>query len=295
MNKEQYDFMKNGRGFIAALDQSGGSTPGALEGYGIPESEYDSREKMFELIHQMRSRVVSSPHFSSDHILGAILFKQTMASKVEGKYTADYLWEEKGVIPILKVDEGKQERKDGVQLMKEMVELDELLERAEKHNIFATKMRSVIYDADEKGIKEIVAQQFEYGKKIAAAGFVPILEPEIDIHSEEKAAAEKIMKKEIKKHLKKLADDEIIMFKLTLPEEPNFYSELIEDPNVLRVVALSGGYSQKEAAEKLAANNGVIASFSRALLQDLHVDQSEEEFNQTLKKAVEKIYQASIT
>jgi fructose-bisphosphate aldolase class I len=250
---------------------------------------------MFDLIHQMRTRVITSPSFSSEHIIGAILFKQTMERKMKGKYTADYLWEEKGVVPILKVDQGKEDRENGVQLMKKMTELDDLLKKAKKYNIFATKMRSVIYSADQKGIKDIVAQQFEYGKRIFKAGFVPILEPEVSIKSEEKAECEKIMKKEIKKYLAELTEDEIIIFKLTPPEEANFYRELIEYPNVLRVAALSGGYSQKVAVEKLAANKGMIASFSRALLQDLHVDQTDKEFDEVLKKAIEKIYQASIT
>ncbi len=295
MNKEQLDLMKNGDGFIAALDQSGGSTPGALEGYGIPESEYDSTEKMFELVHKMRTRIITSPSFNSDHILGTILFKHTMENKMEGKYTADYLWEDKGILPILKVDEGKEDKANGVQLMTEMKELDDLLEKAKKHNIFGTKMRSVIHSANEQGIKDIVEQQFEYGKKIFAAGFIPILEPEININSDEKVECEKIMKEEIIKNLAKLDAEETIMFKLTLPEEPNFYKEIIEDPHVLRVVALSGGYSQEEATTRLSENNGMIASFSRALLQDLHVDQSDEEFDRILKGAVKKIYEASIT
>jgi len=295
MNMEMFDFMKNAKGFIAALDQSGGSTPGALKGYGISEGQYDGEEEMFDLIHQMRTRVVTSPAFSSEHIIGAILFKQTMQRKMNGKFTADYLWEEKGVVPILKVDQGKEDKKNGVQLMKEMTELDELLAEAKKYNIFATKMRSVIYSADEKGIKDIVAQQFEYGKKISKAGFVPILEPEVSIKSEDKAECEQMLKKEIVKHLAELTEDEIIIFKLTPPEKANFYRELIEHPNVLRVAALSGGYSQQVAAEKLAANEGMIASFSRALLQDLHVDQTDKEFDETLKKAVAKIYKASIT
>jgi len=218
-----------------------------------------------------------------------------MERKMKGKFTADYLWEEKGVVPILKVDQGKKDKKNGVQLMKEMTKLDDLLKEAKKYNIFATKMRSVIYSADQKGIKDIVAQQFEYGKKISSAGFVPILEPEVSIKSEAKAECEKIMKKEIKKHLTELTEDQIIIFKLTPPEEANFYRELIEHPNVLRVAALSGGYSQKVAVEKLSANKGMIASFSRALLQDLHVEQSDDEFDEVLKKAIAKIYEASIT
>jgi fructose-bisphosphate aldolase class I len=295
MNNKKYDVMKDAKGFIAALDQSGGSTPGALKGYGILEAEYDSTEEMFDLIHQMRTRVITSSVFTSEHIIGSILFKQTMERKVEGKYTADYLWDEKGIVPILKVDQGKEDKKNGVQLMKEMTELDDLLKKAKKYNIFATKMRSVIHSANAEGIKDIVAQQFEYGKRISEAGFVPILEPEVNIHSQDKAECEKIMKKEIIKHLKGLDDDHLIIFKLTLPNEPDLYKELIADPNVLRVVALSGGYSQKEAVDKLAENHGMTASFSRALLQDLNVDQSDEEFDKVLKDAINKIYKASIS
>lgn len=295
MNKKQFNVMKNNKGFIAALDQSGGSTPGALEGYGIAEDQYENTEEMFDLIHQMRTRVVTSPAFSSEHILGAILFKQTMERKVKGKYTADYLWEEKGIVPILKVDQGKEDEKNGVQLMKEMTELDDLLKKAKKYNIFATKMRSVIHSADAQGIKDIVAQQFKYGKIISEAGFIPILEPEVNIHSDDKAECERIMKEEINKNMKDLDDDHIIIFKLSLPTETNLFKELIEHPNVLRVAALSGGYSQKEAAAKLEKNKGMIASFSRALLQELHVDQSDEEFDKVLKEAVNKIYKASIS
>lgn len=294
MDKKQLELMKNGQGFIAAMDQSGGSTPGALEGYGISEDEYNSEEEMFNFIHGMRTRVITSPAFTSEHILGAILFKHTMNNKMEGKFTADYLWEDKGILPILKVDQGKEEKKNGVQLMKPMTKLDDLLAEAEKYNIFGTKMRSVIYSANEKGIKDIVAQQFEYGKKIYEAGFIPILEPEIDIDSEDKVESEKILRTEIMKHLKEL-EEETFMFKVSLPEKPDFYKEIIEHPNVLRVVALSGGYSQEDAVNKLAKNHNMIASFSRALLQDLHVDQKDEEFDSVLKAAIEKIYQASIT
>ncbi len=294
MDQKQLDLMKNGKGFIAALDQSGGSTPGALEGYGIAEDEYKTDEEMFDLIHAMRTRVITSPSFSSEHILGSILFKHTMNNKMEGKYTADYLWEEKGILPILKVDEGKEEKENGVQLMKKMVELDDLLAEATEYNIFGTKMRSVIHSANPQGIKEIAAQQFEYGKKIYDAGFIPILEPEVNIHSEDKAESEKILKEEIMKLLKDL-DDEKFMFKLSIPSEADFYKEVIEHPNVVRVVALSGGYSQKDAVDKLAENHNMIASFSRALLQDLHVDQSDKEFDNVLKDAVVKIYEASIT
>lgn len=294
MDKKQLDLMKNGQGFIAAMDQSGGSTPGALEGYGISEDEYNTEEEMFNFIHGMRTRVITSPAFTSQHILGAILFKHTMNNKMEGKFTADYLWEKKGILPILKVDQGKEEKKNGVQLMKPMTKLDELLAEAKKYNIFGTKMRSVIHRANEKGIKEIVAQQFKYGKKIYDAGFIPILEPEIDIHSGDKAESEEIMKAEIMKHLENL-NDESYIFKVSLPDKPDFYKEIIEHPNVLRVVALSGGYSQEDAVNKLSENHNMIASFSRALLQDLHVDQKDEKFNSVLKAAIEKIYQASIT
>ena len=294
MDKKQLDLMKNGKGFIAALDQSGGSTPGALEGYGIPEDEYDTDEEMFNLIHDMRTRVITSPSFTSEHILGAILFKHTMNHKMEGKYTADYLWEEKGVLPILKVDQGKEDKENGVQLMKPMTKLDDLLAEAKKYNVFGTKMRSVIHSANEEGIKDIVEQQFKYGKKIYDAGFIPILEPEVNIHSEDKKESEEILKAEIMKRLENL-DDERFMFKLSIPSEPDFYEDLIEHPNVLRVVALSGGYSQKDAVNKLAENHGMIASFSRALLQDLQVDQTDEEFDAVLKEAIVKIYQASIT
>ncbi|MGM0437851.1 MAG: fructose bisphosphate aldolase [Bacillota bacterium] len=294
MNKKQIDLMKNGKGFIAALDQSGGSTPGALEGYGIEETEYETEEGMFDLIHQMRTRVITSPSFSSDHILGAILFKHTMNNKMEGKYTADYLWEEKGILPILKVDQGKEKKENGVQLMKPMTELNELLEEAEKYNIFGTKMRSVIHSSNSEGIKDIVTQQFEYGKKIYEAGFIPILEPEVNIKSEDKFESEKILKEEILNQLKDL-DDEKYMFKLSIPSQPDFYEEIIEHPNVVRVVALSGGYSQEDAVNKLSKNHNMIASFSRALLQDLKVDQSDKEFDRTLKNAVDKIYKASLT
>ena len=294
MDRKQIDLMKTGKGFIAAMDQSGGSTPGALEDYGIAESEYETDEEMFDLVHAMRTRVITSPSFSSEHILGAILFKHTMNNKMEGKYTADYLWEEKGILPILKVDQGKEEKENGVQLMKPMTKLDELLAEAEKHNIFGTKMRSVIHSANPKGIKEIVAQQFEYGKKIYDAGFIPILEPEVNIHSEDKFESEKILKEEILKLLQDL-DDEQYIFKLSIPSQPDFYQEIIEHPNVVRLVALSGGYSQKDAVNKLSENHNMIASFSRALLQDLRVDQSDEEFDKELKDAVVKIYNASIT
>src|SRR6056297_929065 len=294
MNKKQIDLMKNGEGFIAALDQSGGSTPGALADYGIAEAEYETEAEMFKLIHEMRTRVITSPAFSSDQILAAILFKQTMNNKMEGKYTADYLWQEKGILPILKVDQGTEEKVNGVQLMKPMTKLDHLLEEAEKHNIFGTKMRSIIHSANPAGIKEIASQQFEYGKKIYEAGFIPILEPEVNIEIEDKLESEIILKEEILKLLQDL-DDEQYIFKLSLPSQADFYQEIIEHPNVVRVVALSGGYSQEAAVNKLSENHKMIASFSRALLQDLKVDQSDEEFDKVLKDAVIKIYKASIT
>ena len=294
MNKKQIDLMKNGEGFIAALDQSGGSTPGALEDYGIAEAEYETEAEMFKLIHEMRTRVITSPAFSSEQILAAILFKQTMNNKMEGKYTADYLWEEKGILPILKVDQGTENKENGVQLMKPMTKLEQLLEEAKNHNIFGTKMRSIIHSANPKGTKDIAAQQFEYGKKIYDAGFIPILEPEVNIKSEDKFESEKILKEEILKLLQEL-DDEKYIFKLSIPSQADFYQEIIEHPNVVRVVALSGGYSQEAAVNKLSENHNMIASFSRALLQDLYVDQSKEEFNNALKDAVIKIYKASIT
>lgn len=294
MNQKQIDMMKNGKGFIAALDQSGGSTPGALEDYGVAESEYETEAEMFKLIHAMRTRVITSPAFSSEQILAAILFKHTMNNKMEGKYTADYLWQEKGILPILKVDQGTENKENGVQLMKPMTKLDSLLAEAEKHNIFGTKMRSIIHQANPEGIKEIAAQQFEYGKKIYDAGFIPILEPEVNIKSEDKFESEKILKEEILKLLQNL-DEEQYIFKLSIPSEADFYQEIIEHPNVVRVVALSGGYSQEAAVNKLAENHNMIASFSRALLQDLNVEQSDKEFDKVLKNAVDKIYKASIT
>jgi fructose-bisphosphate aldolase class I len=294
MNKKQMELMKNGRGFIAAMDQSGGSTPGALEDYGIKESEYETETEMFELVHAMRTRVITSPSFSSEYILGAILFKHTMNNKMEGKYTAEYLWEEKGILPILKVDQGTEEKENGVQLMKPITKLNDLLAEAEKHNIFGTKMRSIIHSANADGIKDIVAQQFEYGKRIYEAGFIPILEPEVSIEIEDKLESEIILKEEIQKLLQDL-DDEQYIFKLSLPSQADFYQEIIEHPNVVRVVALSGGYSQEVAINKLSENHNMIASFSRALLQKLRVDQSEEEFDKELKDAVTKIYNASIT
>lgn len=295
MNKKQKEIMKNGKGFIAALDQSGGSTPKALRGYGISEDQYENEEEMFNLVHEMRTRIVTSPAFTSEHILAAILFEQTMDRKVEGKHTGDYLWEEKGIIPILKVDKGLADLEEGVQLMKPITDLDSKLKRAKERNIFGTKMRSVIKEANTEGIKKIVEQQFEYGKKIVEGGLVPILEPEVDIKSKDKGESEKILKEEILKHLDKLDEDQILMFKLSLPDEDDFYTEIIKHPQVMRVVALSGGYSREVAVEKLRKNHNLIASFSRALLEGLDVGQDEDEFNNMIRNSIEKIYEASIT
>ncbi|QBP40151.1 fructose bisphosphate aldolase [Paenisporosarcina antarctica] len=295
MRKEQVDFIKNGKGFIAALDQSGGSTPKALKLYGVPEDAYSTEEEMFGLIHEMRTRVITAPAFSSDSILGAILFEQTMDRKVEDDYTADYLWEKKGVVPFLKIDKGLAEEVDGVQMMKLISNLDETLQRANERNIFGTKMRSVIKVANPEGIKKVVAQQFEIGKQILAAGLMPIIEPEVDIHSKDKEKSEELLKEEIVNQLDTLSENQNVMLKLTIPTVDNFYKELIDHPRVLRVVALSGGYAREEANVKLAANHGLIASFSRALSEGLYADQSEEEFNTRLKDSIKGIYEASIT
>ena len=294
MNQQQFERMHTGKGFIAALDQSGGSTPKALKGYGIEETAYHSEEEMFDLIHQMRSRVITSPSFTSEHILAAILFQRTMESKINGKPSADYLWEEKGIVPILKVDKGLAEEADGVQIMKPMPALDDLLKEAVSCHIFGTKMRSVIKAANPAGIKKIVDQQFEIGLRICAYGLVPILEPEVDIHIPDKTEAEDLLLKEIKEHLASLPADTKLMFKVTIPTRAGLYNDVMKDPHVVRVVALSGGYSRQEADELLAKNPGLIASFSRALLSDLNVKQSEEEFNQVLKEAIDEIYQASM-
>lgn len=294
MNTEQVNRMSTGRGFIAALDQSGGSTPKALKLYGISEESYHGDDEMFDLVHAMRTRIMTSPAFTSEHILAAILFEKTMEREVEGKLTADYLWEEKHILPILKVDKGLAPAESGVQLMKPIPGLDELLERAKERHIFGTKMRSVIKEANEAGIRAVVKQQFELGVQIAKAGLVPILEPEIDIFSVDKAESERIMKGYLKEYLAKLDDSIRIMFKLSIPDVDGFYSNIMEDAHVVRVVALSGGYSRDEANERLARNPGLIASFSRALTQGLNVDQTEEAFNKMLKESIDSIYKASI-
>lgn len=295
MNMQQLERMKNDKGFIAALDQSGGSTPKALELYGVKKDAYADESGMYEMVHQMRSRIMESPAFTKERILAAILFERTMDSKVAGEYSADYLWEKKGIVSFLKVDQGLSELENGVQLMKPIPNLEALLARAKDRNIFGTKMRSVIKEANAQGIKAIVAQQFEIGKSIAAAGLVPILEPEVDIHTPNKQEAEQILKQEILEQLKKPEANYQIMFKVTIPEVDNFYDELLGFPNVVRVVALSGGYSRTEANEKLARNHKLIASFSRALSEGLNVNQTEQEFNAMLDQSIQSIYEASIS
>ena len=294
MNKEQFDIMKNRKGFIAALDQSGGSTPKALALYGISEDSYNGEEEMFTLVHEMRSRIVTSPAFSSEHILGAILFEQTMDRKIDDLYTADYLWEKKRIVPFLKVDKGLDAEADGVQLMKPNPDLNTLLAHANERHIFGTKMRSVIKSANREGIKKVVAQQFEVGKQIIAAGLIPIIEPEVDIHSADKAESETILKEELVLALDTLNPNQCVMLKLSIPSVDDFYKELIAHPQVVRVVALSGGYSREEANEKLTHNPGLIASFSRALSEGLSAGLSDDEFRTTLADSIQSIYDASI-
>lgn len=294
MNKEQLKQMHEGKGFIAALDQSGGSTPKALAQYGISEDAYSGEDQMFTKIHEMRTRIITSPSFDGNKIIGAILFENTMDRAIDGIPTADYLWEKKGVVPFLKVDKGLADEKDGVQLMKPMPELDALLDRAVAKNVFGTKMRSVIHSANKEGIKAIVDQQFEVGLQIWNKGLVPIIEPEVNILSADKAESEKILKEELIKHLEALDDDVRVIFKLSIPTEANFYEELMSDPHVVRVVALSGGYSRIDANDLLTKNHGLIASFSRALSEGLHADQSQADFDALLGSTVDSIYQASI-
>jgi fructose-bisphosphate aldolase class I len=295
MNQEQMQKMRDGQGFIAALDQSGGSTPKTLKAYGIKDDAYHNDEEMYQVIHQMRTRVITSKSFTSDKILGAILFENTMDRKIESKLTADYLWDVKKVIPFLKIDKGLAELQDGVQMMKPIPGLDALLDKAVERHIFGTKMRSVIKEANPEGIRKIVEQQFEIGLKIAQKGLMPIIEPEVDIHSKDKYISEKYLRQAILDALLKLPKDIKIMLKLSLPDIANFYQPLIENEHVLRVVALSGGYEREVANEKLKENNQMIASFSRALLQDLRDNQSEKEFNKNLKDAINSIYEASLT
>ena len=293
MNQEMFDRMANDPGFIAALDQSGGSTPKALKAYGLDETAWSSEAEMFDLVHAMRTRIIKSPAFTKEHILAAILFEMTMDRTIDGRLTADYLWEEKGIVPILKIDKGLAPLENGVQLMKPIPDLDELLARANERHIFGTKERSVIKEANEEGIRAVVEQQFELGKKVCAAGLVPILEPEVDINCPEKEKAEAFLKKYMKEGLAKL-DDEKIMFKLTIPTEDNFYADIMEDPHVVRVVALSGGYTRAHANELLARNHGLIASFSRALVEGLSAQMSDEVCNEKLAESVQQVYEASI-
>lgn len=295
MNEEQRQKMREGAGFIAALDQSGGSTPKALKLYGISEDAYSGDEQMFDLIHDMRARIIKSPAFNGDRILGAILFEMTMDRQIDDLDTGDYLWSKKGVVPFLKIDKGLEAEADGAQLMKPMPGLDDLLERGVAKNMFGTKERSVIKLANPAGVQAIAAQQFEVGKQVLSHGLVPILEPEIDIHSPEKAQAEELLRDALRSGLEQIPDGQQVMFKLTLPETDGFYQELVGHPKVLRVVALSGGYSRDEANARLSRNAGVIASFSRALTEGLSAQQSDEEFDAALDAAVGSIFAASKT
>ncbi len=294
MNTEQLEKARSGAGFIAALDQSGGSTPKALKLYGISEDSYSGEDEMFDLVHQMRTRIITSPAFGGDRIMGAILFEKTMDRDVEGRPTADYLWNVKNIVPFLKIDKGLAEEKDGAQLMKPMPGLDDLLDRAVEKGIFGTKERSVV-KLPGAGLDAVVAQQFELGQQVLAKGLVPILEPEVDINSPRKAEAEEQLNAALLNGVNQLGDDQKIMLKLTLPDVDNLYKQLVDHPKVLRVVALSGGYSREVANEKLARNNGVIASFSRALTEGLSAQQSDEEFNSVLDQAIASIAKASST
>ena len=293
--KEQLQKMKHQPGFIAALDQSGGSTPNALRAYGIGENAWASEEQMFALVHQMRTRIITSPAFTGERILAAILFENTMDRSIEAQPTADYLWNVKRIVPLLKVDKGLAEEKHGVQLMKPMPELGALLDRAKAKRMFGTKMRSVVKHADAAGIRDVVTQQFEIARQIIAAGFVPIVEPEVDIHCPEKARAEELLKAAILEKLGGLAPSQLVMLKLTLPEKDDLYADFVGHPNVVRVVALSGGYSREEGNRRLRRNHGVVASFSRALVEGLTAQQSEAEYNALLEASIQSIFQASIT
>ncbi len=295
MNEQQLQKVKLEGGFVAALDQSGGSTRKALELYGIPEGAYSGDDEMFALMHEMRSRIITSPSFDGDRILGAILFENTMDRQIEGRDSAEYLWTVKRVVPFLKVDKGLAGEVDGVQLMKPIPDLDALLTRATDKGLFGTKMRSVIKLANDAGVKSVVDQQFDIARQILAAGLVPIIEPEIDIHSPQKAEAEALLEAAIVEQLGELASDQVVMLKLTLPERDDFYAGLVAHPNVLRVVALSGGYGREEATARLARNHGVIASFSRALTEGLSAQQSDEEFDAALDDSIAGIFEASIT
>jgi fructose-bisphosphate aldolase class I len=293
VNEEQLQKIKTDPGFVAALDQSGGSTPKALRQYGIEENAWSGDEEMFTIVHQMRTRIITSPAFNGKRVIGAILFENTMDREIEGQPTADYLWNVKRVVPFLKIDKGLAAEKDGVQLMKPMPTLGALLEKARTKNVFGTKMRSVIKRADEAGIKEIVNQQFEIGDEIISADLVPIIEPEVDIRCSEKAKAEQVLKTAILEKLNELPASQFVMLKLTLPEQANFYADFVKHPRVVRVVALSGGYSREEANNRLRKQHGVVASFSRALLEGLTAQQSDAEFNAVLDKSIQSIFDAS--
>jgi len=295
VNKEQLQKMKTGPGFIAALDQSGGSTPKALALYGIKEGAWSNEDEMFAIVHEMRTRMITSPSFTGERIIGAILFENTMDRDIDGQPTADYLWNVKRVVPFLKVDKGLAPEKDGVQLMKPMPALAALLKKAKAKRIFGTKMRSFIKQASEAGIKGVVNQQFELAAQIIAAGLMPIVEPEVDIHCPEKVKAEELLKAAILEKLNQLPPGHAVMLKLTLPEQDDFYAEFVKHSKVLRVVALSGGYSREEANDRLCRNRGVVASFSRALAEGLSAQQSDADFDAMLDKSIQSIYEASIT
>jgi len=295
MNPQQYEKMHSGHGFVAALDQSGGSTPKALSLYGVKPETYAGDEAMYDLVHAMRTRIVTSPSFKGDRVLGAILFEQTMDRDIEGRGTADYLWSVKQVVPFLKVDNGLADEANGVQMMKAMPDLDALLTRAKAKGIFGTKMRSVIKHANAKGVEDVVTQQFALGKQILAAGLVPIIEPEVDIHATDKEAAERLLKAAMIEQLDALRPEQRVMLKLTLPEVDDFYADVVKHPNVLRVVALSGGYSRDDANARLSRNHGVIASFSRALSEGLTAQQDEQAFNGALDASIGSIAKASAT
>ena len=295
MDKEMYEIVKTRKGFIAALDQSGGSSAKTLALYGIGQDEYHSEEEMFDLIHEMRKRVITSSVFTSEHIVGTILFEKTMNSKIDDRYTADYLWEEKKIVSFLKVDKGLMEENNNVKLMKDIPGLVETLKSAREKHVFGTKMRSVIYEANKEGIKDIVNQQFEFAKVICENGLVPIIEPEVDINSSTKELCEAMLKEEVLAHLKNWNPEHKIMFKFTIPTVPNLYLDLYDYDFVVRIVALSGGYTNDDACAKLALNNKMIASFSRALLEGLKAQQTQEEFDAKLKDSIGKIYNASIT
>jgi len=292
-SNQQIDKIRNTPGFIAALDQSGGSTPKALANYGVGADAYANDEEMFQCVHDMRTRIVTSPSFNGDRIMGAILFENTMDREIDGKSSAEYLWDVKQVVPFLKVDKGLADENNGAQVMKDIPGLDDLLVRAKSKGVFGTKMRSVIKSANAQGVNAVVGQQFEIGRQIVEAGLVPIIEPEVDINSADKADIEALLLDALIRQLDQLGEDQLVMLKLTLPETANFYKSCIDHPNVLKVVALSGGYSREEANRRLALNNGMVASFSRALTEGLSAQQTDQEFNDLLNESIESIYQAS--